>query len=118
MTVSGTCAEPFAEVRGQFERNFSERGEDGASVCVTVDGEVVVDLWGGDSWQEDSGCVVWSCTKGATALCAHILIDRGELDPDALVSTYWPEYAQHGKEATTVRMLLSHQAGVPHFRTP
>ncbi len=123
MSVSGTCDPKFDAVREEFDRNFAERGEVGASVCVMVDGERVVDLWGGmadpdagRAWSEDTVCLVWSCTKGATALCAHLLIERGQLDPDALVTEYWPEYGQAGKEATTVRMLLSHQGGVAHVR--
>lgn len=123
MTVHGICAPGFAEVGEQFERNFAERGEVGASVCVMVDGVPVVDMWGGLAdphtgveWGEDTICTVWSCTKGATALCAHMLVERGELDLDAPVITYWPEYGQAGKQATTVRMLLSHQGGVAHIR--
>ena len=123
MTVEGICDAAFAEVREEFERNFAERGEIGASVSVMVDGVRVVDLWGGTAdpatgapWAEDTICTVWSCTKGATALCAHLLIDREQLDVDAPVTTYWPEYGQAGKEATTVRMLLSHQGGVAHVR--
>ena len=86
-SVRGTCAPRFDLVRQEFERNFAERGEAGAAVAITVDGETVVDLWGGAAevesgrpWDQDTTVVVWSCTKGATALCAHILADRGELD--------------------------------------
>lgn len=106
------CADEFAEVREEFERNFAERGEAGASVCVTVDGETVVDLWGGEGWDRDTITVVWSCTKGAVALCAHMLKERGLLDFDAPVAQYWPEFAKNGKSAVTVRMALNHQAGV------
>lgn len=123
--VEGRCDPRFLSVRQEFERNFTERGEVGASVCVTLDGEVVVDLWGGRAdpetgrpWQQDTLCVVWSSTKGATALCAHILVCRGELDLDAPVSRYWPEFAAAGKQAVSVRMLLSHQAGLPAVRRP
>lgn len=124
-TVRGTCEPRFGLVRQEFERNFAERGEVGASVAMYVDGAKVVDLWGGTAdaesgraWDEDTTVVVWSCTKGATALCAHILADRGELDLDAPVSKYWPEFAAGGKEAIPVRMLLSHQAGLPAVREP
>lgn len=106
------CADEFAEVRDEFERNFAERGEVGASVCVTVDGETVVDLWGGEGWERDTIGVVWSCTKGAVALCAHMLAARGVLDFDAPVAQYWPEFAKNGKHGVTVRMALNHQAGV------
>ncbi|MEU4746300.1 serine hydrolase domain-containing protein [Actinosynnema sp. NPDC023658] len=122
MTVEGTCADEFAEVRAEFERNFAERGELGAGVHVTVDGETVVDLWGGDAggrpWTEDTITHVWSCTKGATALCAHVLASRGELDLDAPVVRYWPEFGHGGKEGTLVRHLLAHQAGLTAVREP
>jgi len=115
----------FERVREEFERNFAERGEVGASVCVTVDGETVVDLWGGvadpadeRAWERDTIGVVWSCTKGATALCAHMLVARGQLGLDELVSASWPEFAKNGKETITVRMLLAHQAGLAAFREP
>jgi CubicO group peptidase (beta-lactamase class C family) len=116
----GTCDAAFAEVQSEFERNFRERDELGASVCVIHEGRTVVDLWGGSAdaagnspWREDTIVVVFSCTKGATALCAHILASRGELDFDIPVGRYWPEFASHGKSEITVRMLLNHQAGLP-----
>jgi CubicO group peptidase (beta-lactamase class C family) len=122
-TVRGTCAPEFELVRREFERNFSERGEAGAAVAVTLDGESVVDLWGGTAdaetgrpWEGDTTVVVWSCTKGATALCAHILADRGGLGLDDPVAKYWPEFAGRGKDAITVRMMLGHQAGLPAVR--
>jgi CubicO group peptidase (beta-lactamase class C family) len=128
MTVEGTHDARFAQVREEFERNFAERGEVGASVCVTVDGETVVDLWGGFSgspaepaaraWQRDTIGNVWSATKGATALCAHLLAERGQLDLDAPVVTYWPEFGKNGKDGILVRHLLSHQAGLPALREP
>ncbi len=99
----------------EFEKNFADRGEIGASVCVTLEDEVVVDLHGSD-WTPDTVTVVFSCTKGATALCAHLLASRGLLNPDALVSHYWPEFAQNGKADITVAMLLNHQAGLPALR--
>ncbi len=123
--VRGECDPRFAAVREEFERNFRERGELGASVCVTVEGRPVVDLWGGVAdrrtgrpWDRDTLVVVWSCTKGAVALCAHVLVSRGLLDLDVPVARYWPEFAQAGKEAIPVRRLLDHQAGVPTVRQP
>lgn len=123
--VQGYCNERFAEVGEEFRRNFSDRGELGASVAVRVGGETVVDLWGGfrdidrsHPWVEDTICVTFSCTKGAVALCAHMLATDGELDFDAPVSRYWPEFAAAGKEGVLVRHLLSHQAGLPAVRTP
>ena len=120
--VSGDCAPRFARVRDEFERNFAERGEVGASVCVLVDGEPVVDLWGGVAdpadgreWRQDTVSVVFSTTKGVTALCAHILVSRCQLDLAAPVSRYWPEF---GKDNVTVGMVLSHRAGLPVISTP
>jgi CubicO group peptidase (beta-lactamase class C family) len=125
MTVEGTCTPRFRLVREELERNFAERGEVGASVCVTVGGETVVDLWGGVAeratgrpWQRDTLGLVWSCSKGATALCAHVLVSHGLLDLDAPVARYWPEFARAGKGEVTPRLLLSHQAGLPVFRRP
>lgn len=124
-TVEGSCDQRFELVRQEFERNFREREEVGASVCVTVEGRTVVDLWGGVAvpatqrpWERDTITHVWSNTKGATALCLHLLIDRGEVALDAPVGRYWPEFAAAGKEEVTVRMLLGHQAGVPAVRAP
>ena len=118
--VHGTCHRAFNAVRDEFVRNFAERGEVGASLHITVDGEAMVDLWGGTAdpetgqpWEADTLCVVYSCTKGIAALAAHVLIDRGLVDLEGLVSDYWPEYGCAGKEDTTVRMLLDHSAGVP-----
>ena len=125
MTVEGTCTEQFAQVREEFERSFAERGEVGAAVCVTYRGETVVDLWGGTAdptdgraWERDTLTHVWSATKGATALCAHMLASLGELDLNAPVVAYWPEFAKHGKDAVLVRHLLNHQAGLPAVREP
>lgn len=123
--IRGFCEPQFERVATEFERNFQERGEVGASVCVTLAGKKVVDLWGGmarpatnDPWTEDTLSIVWSSTKGATALCAHILASRGLLDLDAPVAHYWPEFAQAGKETIPVRMLLNHQSGLAAVREP
>jgi len=125
MSIQGTCAADFVEVREEFERNFAERDEVGAAVHLTVDGEPVVDLWGGVAdpatgrpWAADTLVHVWSCTKGATALCAHILASRGELDLDAPVAKYWPEFGKNGKDGLLIRHVLSHQAGLPAIREP
>ena len=118
--VSEVCEPAFAMVREELVRNFAGRGEVGAAVCVQVDGQTVVDLWGGvadratgRAWTADTRVVVYSCTKGATALCAHILADRGQLDLDAPVAQYWPEFATNGKEGVLVSMMLDHSVGVP-----
>jgi CubicO group peptidase (beta-lactamase class C family) len=123
--VHGHCDARFAAVRAAFEANFRERGELGAAVAVTVDGRTVVDLWGGWAdaarsrpWERDTLVNVWSTTKGPTALCAHLLADRGLLDLDAPVAAYWPEFAAAGKEQILVRHLLSHRAGLSGLREP
>ena len=125
MEIHGTCDPKFQLVRQEFERNFRERGEVGASVCVTLRGDTVVDLWGGKArvdretpWTEETVSIVFSSTKGATALCAHVLASRGRLDLDAPVATYWPEFTQAGKARLPVKMLLNHQAGLPAVRAP
>lgn len=125
LAIHGTCDPAFQEVRDEFERNFTERGDVGASVCVIVNGETVVDLWGGladpetgKPWERDTLVSLMSVTKGATALSAHMLHDRGLLDFDAPVTEYWPEFGKHGKDGITVRMLLNHQAGLPAIRKP
>jgi CubicO group peptidase (beta-lactamase class C family) len=123
MTIQGHCDDRFRDVADEFERNFTERGDLGASVCVKVGGETVVDLWGGWSdaarqraWDKDTLAVLMSCTKGATALCAHLLRTSGDLDFDEPVATYWPEFAAKGKEGVLVRHVLAHQAGLPALR--
>jgi CubicO group peptidase (beta-lactamase class C family) len=122
MTIGGHCHPKFERVREEFERNFAERDELGASVCVIVDGEAVVDLWGGiadqvsgRSWDSDTVQVICSSTKGATALCGNMLIDRGQLDPDRPVADYWPQFAKNGKETIPVRQVFNHQSGVFHW---
>jgi CubicO group peptidase (beta-lactamase class C family) len=124
-SVQGHCDPKFAELKTQFERNFAERGEVGASVCLSVNGETMVDLWGGsaneetgEAWGEDTASCIFSCTKAATALCAHILIDRGALKLHAPVTDYWPEYGKHGKDKTTVQMMLNHESALPALRAP
>lgn len=124
-SLQGHYHTDYTDVAEQFVENFRSCGEVGASVCARVGNEVVVDLWGGIAepesqtpWQEDTVSVVFSCTKAATALCAHRLIDQGLLDLNAPVSRYWPEFAQAGKEQVTVAMMLNHSAGVPAFREP
>ncbi|WP_405813461.1 beta-lactamase family protein [Streptomyces sp. NBC_01390] len=123
--VHGDCDARFSAVRTAFEENFRDRGELGAAVSVTVGGETVVDLWGGwadagrtRAWERETLVNVWSTSKGPTALCAHILADRGLLDLDAPVAVYWPEFAAAGKEGVLVRHLLSHRSGLSGLREP
>jgi len=118
--VQGTCAPEFSGVAEIFSRNFAEYGEVGAAVAICIDGKSVVDLWGGmaDSaaqqpWTEDTLVVVWSATKGMSAICMHMLADRGLIDFDQPVAAYWPEFGANGKSGISVAMALSHQAGVP-----
>jgi CubicO group peptidase (beta-lactamase class C family) len=117
--VQGFVESGFEGVKGAFERNFAEHGEVGAAFALHVGGRKVVDLWGGVAdaasgrpYTEDSLQLVFSTTKGATAMCANLLVERGLLDVDAPVVEYWPEFGQAGKESMPVRMLLNHQAGL------
>ena len=118
-SVEGQCDGRFKGVLDAFVENFASRGEVGASVAITIEGRPVVDQWGGrktdggDPWDGDTMTVVFSCTKGASALCAHIAADRGLLDFDAPVTRYWPEFGQAGKENALVSMMLDHSVGVP-----
>lgn len=124
LQISGTVASGFEPVRDVFEANFHRWGEVGATCCIHVDGQPVVDLAGGrfapDSdrpYEADTLQIVASATKGAVAICALRLAERGELDLDAPVATYWPEFASAGKEDLPVRWLLSHRAGLPKVDT-
>jgi CubicO group peptidase (beta-lactamase class C family) len=123
--ILGECDPRFAEVRDGFAANFAAGKEIGASVCVTVDGKPVVDLWAGHAdkartrpWHKNTIVNVYSTTKGLGALCANLLADRGKLDLDAPVAKYWPEFAQAGKATLPVRYCLTHQAGLPAVRKP
>ena len=120
LTIDGHCEPRFTAVREAFFHNFREHGDVGASVCVYLDGERVVDCWGGHAdpararpWTADTVVSVASTTKGMVALCAHMLAERGKLDLDAPVARYWPEFGQAGKADIPVRWLLSHRAGLP-----
>ena len=122
--IRGSFHEDFQEVAETFAENFDKYQEIGSSVCVVVDGETTVDLWAGykneertDEWDENTLSVAFSSTKAALALCAHILIDRGQLNAKEKVTKYWPEYGKKGKEDTTVEMILNHSAGLPALRT-
>jgi len=115
----GWVAPGFEEVQREFERNFIERGEIGAAVAAYWRGEKVVDLWGGRRspygdapWNEDTMVLVNSSTKGLAAMTVAVAHARGWLDYDAPVARYWPEFAQNGKGAITVRQLLGHEAGL------
>jgi CubicO group peptidase (beta-lactamase class C family) len=117
--VQGTVEPGFEPVRDAFEKNFKEHGEVGAGCCVYRDGRAVVDLWGGSAdarcerpWQRNTLQLVFSATKGVTAICAHKLVETGRLELDSPVAQYWPEFAANGKAGITVRQVLSHRAGL------
>ncbi|MFN0028812.1 MAG: serine hydrolase domain-containing protein [Acidimicrobiales bacterium] len=117
--IEGHCAPAFDALKDLFAANFANGLDVGASVAVVHRGELVVDLWGGHAdaertrpWEGDTITNVWSSTKTMTFLVAHMLADRGQLDLDAPVATYWPEFAQSGKEGVLVRHLMAHTAGL------
>ncbi|MCT7353172.1 beta-lactamase family protein [Streptomyces sp. 15-116A] len=125
MDVHGTVAEGFEPVREAFVRNFQALGERGAAVAVYRDGVRVVDLWAGakdvdgsEPWRRDTAQVVRSATKGVAAAVLLMLHQRGELDLDAPVGHYWPEFKAQGKEKVLVRHVLNHRAGLPVLDRP
>ncbi|HEX9085271.1 MAG TPA: serine hydrolase domain-containing protein [Gemmatimonadaceae bacterium] len=120
--IDGFVAPGFEEVRKEFKRNFAERGEIGAAITAYWHGQRIVDLWGGRRtpkgdapWEQDTMVVVMSTTKGISAMTLAIANARGWIDYDAPVARYWPEFAQNGKGAITVRQLLGHEAGLVLF---
>jgi CubicO group peptidase (beta-lactamase class C family) len=124
-SLDGIALGRFAPLREAFAANFASGDEVGASFCATVDGETVVDLWGGwadeactRAWQSDTIINVYSTTKTMTALVALVLADRGELDFAAPVARYWPEFAANGKAEVKVSHLMSHSAGLPDWHEP
>jgi CubicO group peptidase (beta-lactamase class C family) len=123
--LHGTCDARFEAVRSALARNLDSGDELGASLVIDVDGDIVVDLWGGfcdekrtTPWSEHTITNVWSTTKTITSLAALMLVDRGELDVDAPVARYWPEFAAQGKQDILVRHVMSHSSGVSGFDQP
>lgn len=123
--ISGFVKPGFEGVREAFIENWSRRGEVGAALCAYLEGEPVVDLWGGvrnqatgEPWEEDTMVLVFSTTKGMSGLAMALLHSRGLLDYEERVAAYWPEFAQRSKERVTVRQLLSHQAGLYALDAP
>jgi CubicO group peptidase (beta-lactamase class C family) len=122
--VQGFAQDRCEPLRAAFAANLATGVDVGAAVCVTVEGETVVDLWGGSAdpavrpWQQDTIVNVYSTTKTVTALVALLLADRGELDFDAPVADYWPEFAANGKQGVKVSHVMSHSAGLPGWRQP
>jgi len=123
--IQGFSNTPFEKLVDVLSGTLDDGGDLGASVAITVEGELVADFWGGWSdasrtkpWERDTLVNVWSTTKTMTSLAALVLVDRGELDVHAPVSRYWPEFAQNGKEGVLVRHLMSHTSGVSGWEQP
>lgn len=117
--IRGTVDDGFGRVADAFGSNFDRRGDVGAACCLYVDGRSVVDIWAGVAdrvtgrpWTDDTLQLVFSSTKGITAIATHVLVQRGLLDLDASVATYWPAFAANGKDTISVRWVLSHRAGL------
>src|SRR5262245_37926812 len=123
--LGGTCSPRFEPLRELFAAKLASGEDLGASLAVNIDGEMVVDLWGGwvdeartVPWTENTIICVFSTTKVMTTLAALVLVDRGQLDLDATVASYWPEFAARGKAGITVRHLLSYRSGVSGWDQP
>jgi CubicO group peptidase (beta-lactamase class C family) len=123
--VSGHYSPPFEGVARQFSRHFETGQEVGAGLCVYHRGEMVVDLWGGlahtdtkTPWTADTLAVVFSVSKGLTAIALNLAGERGSFDWDAPVASYWPAFGQCGKQSITVRQLFNHQAGLAALSVP
>ena len=119
VVVHGYVAPGFEDVKEEYIRNYTKRKENGSAVAVYYKGEKVVDLWGGyrdaltkAKWEENTKVIVFSTTKGLAAMCLAMAHSNGWLDYNEKVSTYWPEFAQNGKEDISVRTLLAHEAGL------
>jgi CubicO group peptidase (beta-lactamase class C family) len=121
--VDGSCSEAFAPLRDLLEKNLATGEEVGASLAVVHDGDLVVDLWGGEArpgvpWARDTLVQVWSVSKAMAALAVLTLVEQGVIDLDAPVVTYWPEFGAQGKDAVLVRQVLGHTSGVPGWTQP
>jgi CubicO group peptidase (beta-lactamase class C family) len=123
--INGVCGERFAAVHSMMQRYLDSGDELGASLVLDIDGDIVIDVWGGFRdeartipWSEDTITNVWSSTKTVTSLAALMLVDRGELDLDAPVGRYWPEFSANGKQDIRVRHLMSHSSGVSGLDQP
>jgi CubicO group peptidase (beta-lactamase class C family) len=118
--IRGFVAPGYEPVADAFRANFRDRGDAGAACAVYVGGSPVVDIWAGTThrgpWQPHTRSCLFSVSKGVTTICVLMAVERGLIDLDAPVMSYWPEFASRGKEATTVRHVLAHQAGLfaPH----
>ncbi|KAJ5757710.1 uncharacterized protein N7511_006404 [Penicillium nucicola] len=121
----GSCDPAFNRIRDLLQERLASGDELGASLCVNIDGKNVLDIWGGYAdaaktrpWEKDTLTVVWSCSKIVSALAALTLVDRGQLDVEERVSTYWPEFAVNGKEDVRVWQILSHSSGLASWDNP
>jgi len=121
--IDGTCSEDFLPLRDLLEKNLATGEDAGASVAVVHDGELVVDLWGGEArpgvpWERDTVTLVWSVSKSMSALGVLTLVEQGLVDLDEPVATYWPDFGAHGKDGVLVRHVLGHTSGVPGWTDP
>jgi CubicO group peptidase (beta-lactamase class C family) len=123
--LNGYCDARFARVYDALAKGIETGAEIGASLCVNIDGENVIDVWGGwrdrehsAKWTEDTIVAVFSATKTVTSLAVLMLVDRGQVDLHAPVARYWPEFGQNGKDKLEVRHLLGHTAGLPAWEPP
>jgi CubicO group peptidase (beta-lactamase class C family) len=120
--IHGHVAAGFEKVADAFVDNFRDRGDTGAACAVYADGKPVIDIWAGHTargpWTPNTRSILFSVSKGITTICVLMAVEAGVVDLDEPVATYWPEYAANGKQATTVRQLLAHQAGLPAPQHP
>ena len=121
--INGSCAPGYENFRDAFQQNFADGLELGASLHLSLNGEPIVDLWGGFTdldrqhrWQQNSLANVFSSTKIPTICCALRCLDLGLLELDRPVAEYWPEFGTGGKDRVTVRQLMTHRAGVPALK--
>jgi CubicO group peptidase (beta-lactamase class C family) len=123
--IDGFCDLKFTALRDAFAENFASRGEPGAAIALSMDGRVVADLWGGwrnalrtEPWRRETLVNFFSVSKALCTICVLRLVERDRIDLDAPVARHWPEFAQAGKHAITLRQILSHRAGLPSVREP
>jgi CubicO group peptidase (beta-lactamase class C family) len=123
--IQGHCDHAFDRVRDALADNIGSGAEVGAGIAIDIDGESVVDIWGGftdaartTAWPKDTIVNVWSSTKTVTSLAALMIIDRGLVEPTAPVAVYWPEFAANGKQNIEIRHILSHTSGVSGWDLP
>jgi len=121
--IEGTCADEFGPLRNLLEENLANGEDRGASIAIVHDGELVVDLWGGEArpdvpWQRDTITQVWSVTKAMVGLALFSQVENGLIDLDAPVAKYWPAFGAEGKDGVLVRQVLGHTSGLPSWTTP